>query len=143
MGRIAIIIGVLGILLSLPVRADYHYASHEGSDEYPYTSWETAADSIQKAIDAAEPGDTIYVGGGLWEDGPYNLWDRLALIGMGMDSTILWGSMQFGYVHMDIRDRTLVDGFSFENCRLALRSLLYDSSLVIRNNRFINDHVCI
>jgi hypothetical protein len=27
------------------VIADYHYVSHSGSDTYPYTSWETAAEN--------------------------------------------------------------------------------------------------
>ncbi|MEE8417250.1 MAG: hypothetical protein V3S06_01160, partial [candidate division Zixibacteria bacterium] len=89
------------LLFCLSARADYHYASHEGSDEYPYTSWETAADSIQKAIDAGNPGDTIYVGSGVWEDVPLNLWDNLSLIGMGIDSTTIRkeGNFDFIYTH--------------------------------------------
>ena len=74
-------------------RADYHYASHEGSDEYPYTSWETGAQLIQDAVDAAEPGDTIYIDSGDWHEtiGMQEEDSLMALIGMGMDNTrIYW-----------------------------------------------------
>ncbi len=74
----------------LSARADYHYASHEGSNEYPYTSWETAANLIQDAVDAAEGGDTIYVGAGDYHQRVILNTDSLALIGMGMDSTRIW-----------------------------------------------------
>lgn len=35
--------------------ADVHYVSQTGTSEYPYTSWETAADSIMQAMRAADP----------------------------------------------------------------------------------------
>ncbi len=49
------------IMLCFSADADYHYASHTGSNTYPYTSWETAADSITTAMNAASPYDTIYI----------------------------------------------------------------------------------
>ena len=68
--------------------ADYHYASHDGSNEYPYTSWETAADSMQKAIDASSPHDTVYIGAGEWyETVATEVHDSIAIIGMGIDIT--------------------------------------------------------
>ncbi|UCC79351.1 MAG: right-handed parallel beta-helix repeat-containing protein [Candidatus Zixiibacteriota bacterium] len=134
----AIIITLIAISAQSSL-ADYHYASHDGSNTYPYTSWATAADSIQKAIDAAEAGDTIYVGSGLWEDGPYELWDSLALIGMGMDSTVLRGFMEGP--HLSVNGNISVEGFQFENCRKAIEPHVDDSTLVIRNNRFIENHI--
>jgi hypothetical protein len=132
---------LLILLVSGIARADYHYASHEGSNEYPYTSWETAADSIQMAIDAAQAGDTIYVGSGLWEDGPYNLWEDLALIGMGIDSTIIVGFQQGQ--HLYVNDRTLVQGFNLENCRKAIETHYNDSAIVIRDNKFVGNYMAI
>ncbi len=80
---------IMIIMLTSLARADYHYASHEGSDEYPYISWETAAALIQDAVDATDPHDTVYIGAGDWyqhmETGVY---DSVAIIGMGIDSTI-------------------------------------------------------
>jgi probable HAF family extracellular repeat protein len=39
-----------------------YYVSPQGSNTYPYKSWEDAANAIQLALDAAHPGDTILVG---------------------------------------------------------------------------------
>jgi hypothetical protein len=82
------------IIISLtPIfaRADYHYVSHEGSDTYPYTSWETAADSIQAAVDATSPGDTLFIASGVWEESVVlGFYDSLSIIGAGWDSTFLY-----------------------------------------------------
>jgi hypothetical protein len=84
-------IGVAIFALAVsPARADYHYASHEGSDEYPYTSWETAAALIQDAVDVANPHDTVYIGAGEYNQQVVVDCDSLAIIGMGWDSTLVW-----------------------------------------------------
>lgn len=44
------------------------YVSLTGVNEHPYTNWVTAARDIQTAVNAAGPGDTIYVA-----DGTYNV----------------------------------------------------------------------
>ena len=81
------------IVLSIPHAsyADYHYASHSGTNTYPYTSWETAADSITAAMNAASPGDTLYIGSGIFneviEAGRED--SCLTFIGAGIDSTII------------------------------------------------------
>jgi len=85
-------ISFLSILFNADAHADYHYASHTGSDEYPYTSWETAADSITSAMNAASPYDTIYIGAGdyqesVWADAEDTC---LTFIGAGIDSTHVW-----------------------------------------------------
>jgi hypothetical protein len=86
---------ILGLMLGVALVcgisfADTHYVSPYGSDTYPYTSWETAADSIQKGIDAASSGDTVRVGAGTYYEGvvlkPY-----ITLLGAGMDSCIIHG----------------------------------------------------
>ena len=40
--RSAVMGSLFGLLFLSAALADYHYVSHTGSDEYPYTSWETA-----------------------------------------------------------------------------------------------------
>jgi hypothetical protein len=82
---------LIGLLFLGVALADYHYASHAGSDTYPYTSWETAADSIQEAINATSPHDTVYIGEGeWWETVAVEMYDSVAIIGQGIDSTFCY-----------------------------------------------------
>jgi len=71
--------------------ATIRYVSHTGSSIPPYTSWKTAADSIQKCIDYSVDGDTIIVANGVYYESLVvnkYLW----LIGSSMDSTIIDGT---------------------------------------------------
>jgi len=68
--------------------ATVRYVSHEGNNTPPYTSWETAADSIQKCIDISQSGDTIYVANGVYKE-EVTMIRGLALIGSGIDSCII------------------------------------------------------
>lgn len=55
------------VLVLFPVGrgyADMHYVSPDGANEYPYLTPETAAVSIQTAVDAAQYDDTVNVGPG-------------------------------------------------------------------------------
>lgn len=54
----------------------------------PYTSWETASDSIQKCIDICSYGDTVYIGPGVYKE-KLTVRAGLTLIGSGMDTTII------------------------------------------------------
>jgi hypothetical protein len=71
--------------------ATIRYVSHSGTSTPPYTSWETAADSIQKCIDYSFAGDTIIVANGTYYESL--IVDKyLSLIGSSMDSTIIDGT---------------------------------------------------
>jgi len=114
--RHLIITLVFGLTVS-PARADYHYASHQGSDEYPYTTWETAAALIQDAVDAASPHDTVYIGAGEY----YELirvpqtTTHLGFIGMGIDSTYIWTDAPAGNSLMWPAAYNIIDGIHFEH----------------------------
>ena len=73
---------------SLPLNATIRYVSKTGLSIPPYTSWETAADSIQKCINICVFGDTIYVANGVYEEQVVMI-PGLSLIGAGMDSCVI------------------------------------------------------
>ncbi len=80
--------------------ADTHYADiNSSSPKAPYTSWETAAKSIQDMVDVAGNGDTVLIG-----KGTYNIREQI-VINKGMTVRSVSG-----------RDATTVDANG--NCRV-------------------------
>jgi len=73
------------------VKAEIRYVSKTGSSTPPYTSWQTAADSIQKCIYICKDGDTVVVANGTYKE---TLWidKAILLLGSSMDSTIIDGT---------------------------------------------------
>ncbi len=103
---------VLAVILGCGIAsADTHYVSPYGSDTYPYTSWETAADSIQKGINAASSGDTVRVGAGTYYEGVV-LKPNITLLGAGMDSCIINGDVPSEPQYIVYgADSSVVEGF--------------------------------
>jgi hypothetical protein len=161
MRRFAIIIVIF--LLPIYVLAETHYASNYGSDEYPYTSWATAATIIQNAINASNTGDTVRVGAGAYVE-HLSLVPGIALIGAGMDSCLI---IACGTV-IQKTDSCTIEGFhlkgssSGDNCIgifLGSQSKIFNnrisnftdgiqsdasSNSEISNNIFVNNvrHIC-
>jgi hypothetical protein len=87
---------LFNFLFLIEANATIRYVSHTGTSIPPYTSWKTAADSIQKAIDICEFGDTVLVANGVYYESIYvdktiNLW------GCSMDSTVINGTNISGF----------------------------------------------
>lgn len=68
--------------------AETRYVSKTGSDTPPYTSWETAASSIQSAIDAASETGTVLIGPGFFME-RITLKNFLTVRGAGQGVTII------------------------------------------------------
>ncbi|MBK7378272.1 MAG: hypothetical protein IPJ03_04610 [Ignavibacteriales bacterium] len=69
-------------------QATVRYVSPTGSSTPPYTTWETAADSIMECINISVFGDTIYVANGTYKEQVVMI-PGLSLIGAGMDSCVI------------------------------------------------------
>jgi hypothetical protein len=109
------LLGLMLFALAPLAFADYHYASHSGSNEFPYTSWETASDSITAAMRAADPYDTVYIGAGDYNEiiRAFNEDTCLTFIGAGIDSTRVWqDSLPNTWI---ARDKTLVRDIHFDS----------------------------
>jgi hypothetical protein len=76
------------ILNSTFLIATVRYVSKTGTSTPPYTSWQTAADSIQKCINICSFGDTVYVANGNYQEKIIMI-PGLSLIGAGTDSCII------------------------------------------------------
>ena len=71
--------------------ATIRFVSKTGTSTPPYTSWETAADSIQKCINICVDGDTVYVANGIYKENLV-INTAISLIGSSMDSTVIDGT---------------------------------------------------
>jgi len=132
------------LALCLPAHADYHYASHEGSNEYPYTSWETGAWLIQDAVDATSPHDTVYVDSGEWyETVATEDFDSVAIIGMGMDNTF-WYANDYHVPVLTIDYRCSVEGITFRHLSdwICVRSRAY-ADVLVTLCKFLNAYVAL
>ena len=94
--------------------ATVRYVSKTGSSTPPYTSWQTAADSIQKCINICSIGDTVYVANGNYKE-LIVMVPGLSLIGAGMDSCILDMTDRTTYVNaVTMKDSCLIEGFNIK-----------------------------
>jgi hypothetical protein len=124
--------------------ADTHYVSKTGSDEYPYASWATAADSIQKGINAASAGDTVRVGTGTYRE-TISMIAGITLLGSGMDSSMIY---PYGRSVRDIvygADSGVVEGFHIKGWQpgqmefcVGIRSAVDSKLKRIANNKITN-----
>ena len=105
---------------SLPLNATIRYVSKTGLSIPPYTTWETAADSIQKCINISEFGDTIYVANGVYEEQVMMI-PGLSLIGAGADSC-------------EINTINLVSSQNFTSVSIAGNCLIKGFLIIVNNN---------
>jgi hypothetical protein len=120
--------------------ADYHYVSPNGSDQYPYSSWGTAAHIIDSAIYAASAFDTIYIGAGEYNQIVYQR-DQdtcLTFIGAGIDSTKLWTDQNLQ--QWFAVDKTVVDSIWFEHSfdQVSFGTRRFGANIMVQHCKFTN-----
>jgi hypothetical protein len=118
--------------------ADYHYASHTGTNTYPYTNWETAADSITSAMNAASPYDTIYIAAGEYNE-VMNMGAQdscKTFIGAGTDSTHCFTDVLSEI--WNVANRTVAEGLWFTQTfpRFCISARAFGLSVIVRNCKF-------
>jgi hypothetical protein len=127
--------------------ADTHYVSKTSTPVYPYDSWATAADSIQKGINAASYGDTVMVGPGTYWEVGIIMSSGITLIGAGIDYCKIGGSGPGkgdppGVISMiEGADSSSVEGFHIDGHFGVLVGIIDHYGIpmkFIRGNKFTN-----
>ena len=90
------------------------YVSTTGSSTPPYTSWETAADSIQKCLNFSVDGDTIIVANGIYKE-RLKIDRFITLIGLSADSTVIDGRGLVGSGQDSLMTIVIYDKFNMKN----------------------------
>ncbi|MBK7629407.1 MAG: hypothetical protein IPJ23_01550 [Ignavibacteriales bacterium] len=125
----------------IEAQATIRYVSKTGTSTPPYTSWQTAADSIQKCISICVDGDTIYVANGIYKENLV-INTTISLIGSSMDSTVIDGT---GLTTITIHIIPSGVGGTIENFKILGKGfnlgavILTEKSLLIKNCRLLND----
>ncbi len=109
------------LLLNILTYSEIRYVSPQGNNTAPFISWATASHTIQGCIDVSSPGDTIYVGNGVYKE-VVTMIRKLALIGSGIDSCI-------------IDTRELAEPVEFRSVIFANESLLKGFRIIVSKNK--------
>ncbi|MBK7629154.1 MAG: hypothetical protein IPJ23_00095 [Ignavibacteriales bacterium] len=99
------------IVNSFTANATIRFVSKTGTSTPPYTSWETAADSIQKCINICVDGDTVYVDVGTYIE-KVTIDRYITLIGMSMDSVIIDGANAIQYNIIYVTANATMENFT-------------------------------
>ncbi|MBK7378271.1 MAG: right-handed parallel beta-helix repeat-containing protein [Ignavibacteriales bacterium] len=110
------------ILNSSLLISTVRYVSPTGSSTPPYTSWETAADSIMECINISVFGDTIYVANGTYKEQVVMI-PGLSLIGAGMDSCV-------------IDTRTLIQPDGLTAIKMVDSCIVSDFKIILPNDEY-------
>jgi len=134
---------IMSLLVTVTLYGQTRYVSKQGSSVYPYTSWASAADSIQKAVDASNEGDSIIVGSGTYEETIILKRGNL-LRGTHKDSCLIDSR---SFLQQDIVLITMADVGVVENLTLLVSNVskgvgIFGNSeggnIIINNSKIIN-----
>jgi hypothetical protein len=132
----SLLLTAYSILFFVNLNAEIRYVSKTGSSTPPYASWETAADSIQKAINICKNGDTVIVANGVYYENLI-IDSAITLIGSSMDSTVIDGRGLGDYT-ITFNSNGSIENFRIYGrgesypCRVIQSSTLHNV-LIVRN----------
>ena len=130
---------VIPIAAMIPsfARCDTHYVSHTGSNQYPYTSPQTAASKVQDAIEAAESGDNVAVAQGEYTES-IRMKEGVALQGAGPEVTVIvYEPSEKEAVVLSAKDAS-ISGFSIMGGFWGIRQLEREDQPFTVSNCFIS-----
>ena len=121
--------------------ATVRFVSKSGTSTPPYTSWQTAADSIQKCINICVDGDTVYVANGVYKEA-LAIYPAITLLGSSMDSTVIDGTGINGLVTPRITIQ-IFNNVIIENFKIIGKELNnFASAIELEGNDFFKIKNC-
>jgi len=138
----AFVLKILILLIIHPYNViipDARFVNKTGANQFPYTSWETAADSIQKCINICNSGDTIYIANGVYKE-QITLRSGLTLIGAGIDSCII-DTRDFTSPVWNIGSINGADSCIIKNIYVKVSNNYYGNGITIFNNYMVCENI--
>ncbi len=144
MKRIFILSTFAFLLFTCAATATTRFVSKTGSSVPPYTTWETASDSIQKCINICNDGDTVFVANGVYKE-TLVIDSAIVLIGESMDSTIIDGTglngINLTFLTVEILNHVKLKNFNIKGkgilngvvIRALYEGIIYLDSCFIQN----------
>ncbi|MFH0733710.1 MAG: T9SS type A sorting domain-containing protein [bacterium] len=87
-----LVITIITLLITINIKSEVRYVSKTAGSIAPYTTWETACDSLQKCFNYCQSGDTVYVNRGIYREVIYVYGKDLTIIGVDTDECIIDGT---------------------------------------------------
>ena len=87
-----LLFNIFFVFVSMQLFCEVRYVSKTGNSTAPYTTWETACDSLQKCFDYCLSGDTVYVNRGIYKETIVVTNKNITIIGIDTDECIIDGT---------------------------------------------------
>ncbi|MFH0734787.1 MAG: T9SS type A sorting domain-containing protein [bacterium] len=119
----SLLIFLLLFFTVINLQSEIRYISKYGSSTVPYTSWETACDSLQKCFQYCMTNDTVYVDRGVYRETIYLQNKNITVIGLDTDECIIDGTGVDGLDYKSVLCR-------FKNCLIELNNITFKKKRV-------------